>query len=74
MENKQYSLRVSKNIQFIVAMHNLYTKYPELESKKIGTYVCNGNKVCIFDTIQENELIDGNIIVIIISFFKIILF
>ena len=65
MENKQYSLRVSKNIQFIVAMHNLYTKYPELESKKIGTYVCNGNKVCIFDTIQENELIDGNIIVII---------
>ena len=65
MENKQYNLRVSKNLQFIVAIHNLYTKYPELESKKIATYVCNGSKICIFDTIQENELNDGNIVVII---------
>ena len=65
MENKQYNLRVSKNLQFIVAIHNLYTKYPELKSKKIATYVCNGRKICIFDTIQENELIEGNIIVII---------
>jgi hypothetical protein len=35
MENKQYNLRVSKDIQFIIAIHKLYTKYPELESKKL---------------------------------------
>ena len=68
MENRQYNLRVSKNIQFIVVIHKLYTKYPELESKKIGTYLCNGNKICIFDTIQENGLQEGNIIVIINKF------
>ena len=65
MENKQYKLGVSKNLQFIVAIHYLYTQYPELESKKIGTYVCNGDKICIFDTIEEIGLKDGNIILII---------
>jgi len=68
MENRQYNLSVSKDIQFIVAVHKLYNKYPELESKKIGTYLCNGNKICIFDTIQENGLQEGNIIVIINKF------
>jgi len=68
MENKQYNLRVSKNIQFIIAVHKLYTKYPELETKKIATYVCNGNKISIFDTIQENNLQEGNIIFIINKF------
>ena len=65
MENKQFNLRVSKDIQFIIAIHKLYSKYPELETKKIATYVCNGNKVCIFDTVQENNLQEGNIILII---------
>ena len=65
MENKRYKLGVSKNLQFIVAIHYLYTQYPELESKKIGTYVCNGDKICIFDTIEEIGLKDGNIILII---------
>ena len=65
MENKQYKLRVSKSLQFIIAIHYLYTKYPELESKKIGTYVCNGNKICIFDSIEENGLKEGNTILII---------
>ena len=68
MENKQYNLRVSKTIQFIIAIHKLYSKYPELESKNIATYVCNGNKVCLFDTIQENNLQEGNIILIINKF------
>ena len=68
MENKQYNLRVSKNLQFIIAVHKLYTKYPELETKKIATYVCNGNKISIFDTIQENNLQEGNIILIINKF------
>ena len=65
MEGQQYALRVPKNIQFIIAIHKLYTKYPELEAKKTGTYVSNGNKINIFDTIQDNGLEDGNIIVII---------
>ena len=65
MENKQYKLQISKSLQFIIAIHYLYTKYPELESKKIGTYVCNGNKICIFDTIEENGLKEGNTILII---------
>ena len=65
MENKQYKLRISKSLQFIIAIHYLYTNYPELESKKIGTYVCNGNKICIFDTIEENGLKEGNTILII---------
>ena len=65
MENKQYKLEVSKNLQFIIAIHYLYTKYPELESKKIGTYVCNGNKIIIFDTIEQNGLKEGSIILII---------
>ena len=41
------------------------TKYPELEVKKTGTYVSNGNKINIFDTIQDNGLENGNIIIII---------
>ena len=65
MEGQQYNLRVPKNIQFIIAIHKLYTNYPELETKKIGTYVSNGNKICLYDTIEENGLEDGNIIVII---------
>ena len=65
MEGQQYNIRVPKNIQFIIAVHKLYTKFPELESKKIGTYVSNGNKLNIYDTIQENGLENGNIIIII---------
>ena len=68
MEGKQYKLEVSKSLQFIAAIHNLYTKYPELKSKKIATYVYNGKNICIFDTIQENGLNDGNIIIIINKF------
>ena len=67
MEGQQYNLRVPKNIQFIIAIHKLYTKYPELEVKKTGTYVSNGNKINIFDTIQDNGLENGNIIIIIIN-------
>ena len=65
MENRQYNLRVSKKIQFIIAIHKLYSKYPELETKNIATYVSNGSKICIYDTIEENGLQEGNIIVII---------
>ena len=68
MEGQQYTLRIPKNIQFIIAIHKLYNKYPELESKKIAIYVCNESKVCIYDTVQENGLQEGNIILIINKF------
>ena len=68
MENQQYNIRVPKNIQFIIAIHKLYSIYPELESKKTASYVCNGDKICIFDTIEENGLQNGNIILIINKF------
>ena len=64
MKNQQYTLRVAKNIQFIIAIHKLYTKYPELVMEKIGIYVSNGNKINIFDTIQDNGLVDGSVIFI----------
>ena len=68
MENQQYNIRVPKNIQFIIAIHKLYSIYPELESKKTASYVCNGDKICIFDTIEENGLQNGNIILMINKF------
>ena len=68
MENQQYNLRVPNNIQFIIAIHKLYTQYPELEAKKTASYLSNGNRICIYDTIQENRLQDGDIILIINKF------
>jgi len=64
LKNQQYTLRVAKNIQFIIVIHKLYTKYPELDMEKIGIYVSNGNKIYIFDTIQDNGLVDGSVIFI----------
>jgi len=68
MEGQQYDIRVPKNIQFIFAIHKLLDKYPELESKKTGTYLSNGKQINVFDTIQGNGLENGNIIVIINKF------
>ena len=65
MEGQQYNIRVPKDIQFIIAIHKLYNRYPELETKKMATFVSNANKINIFDTIHDNGLKDGNIIVII---------
>ena len=62
---EQYNLRVPKNIPFINAIRMLYTKYPDLESEKIGKYESIWNKINIFDTIQDNGLENGNIIIII---------
>ena len=64
----QYKISVSKNTQFFKAVHKLFKKYPELELKKIGTYVCNGNKISLFDTVEENNLIDGSTVLIINKF------
>ena len=64
LKNQQYTLRVAKNIQFIIVIHKLYTKYPELDMEKTGIYVSNGNKINIFDTIQDNGLVDGSVIFI----------
>ena len=66
--NKKYYIKVSKDLQFIAVIHKLLTKFPELESKKIGTYVSNGKNVGIFDTVEENKLESGTIILIINKF------
>ena len=62
--NKKYDIKVSKDLQFIAVIHKLFNKFPELESKKIGTYESNGKNVGIFDTIEENDLASGSIILI----------
>ena len=61
----QYKLLVPSDIQFIKVVHKLLNTYPELETKKIGTYICNANKIGLFDTVQENNLENGSIILII---------
>ena len=64
-ENKQYNIRVAKNNQFILALSKLCIKYQELKEGNLLTYKCNENKVYLYDTIEENGLQEGNIILII---------
>ena len=59
---------VNKDLQFIKVVHKLFIKYPELETKTIGTYLCNGQNVRLFDTLKENEIVDGSVILIITKF------
>ena len=61
----QYELSVPLTAQFIKVIHILFNKYPELESKKIGTYIFNANKIKLFDTVSENDLKNGSIILIV---------
>ena len=61
----QYELSVPLTAQFIKVIHILFNKYPELESKKIGTYIFNANKINLFDTVSENALKNGSIILIV---------
>ena len=61
---EQYNLRVPKNIPFINAINMLYTKYPDLESEKIGKYESIWHKINIFDTIKDNGLVNNIIIFI----------
>ena len=64
IDNHQYLLRVNKNIKFIDAIHELYNKYPELETINEGTYESNGNVINMDDTLLDNELEDNDIIII----------
>ena len=66
--NKKYNVKVSKDLQFIAVIHQLLNKFPELESKKIGIYICNGKNIGIFDTVEENGLKSNSIILIINKF------
>jgi len=63
-----YKVAVSKDTQFFKAVHKLFNNYPELELKKIGTYLCNAKKISLFDTVEENGLIEGSTILIINKF------
>lgn len=65
---KKYKISVSKDLQFIKVVHKLFTIYPELEAKKIGTYVSNGRNIGLFDTVQENEIEENSVILIINKF------
>jgi len=63
--NERYKLMVSKDMQFIKVIHKLYNDYPELEDKKVATYISQGNKVNLFDTIEENQLNENCIILMV---------
>ena len=65
----KYNFSVSKDLQFIKVVHKLFTIYPELEAKKIGTYVSNGRNIGLFDTVQENEIEENSVILIINKFY-----
>lgn len=63
--SNQYNISVPIDTQFIKVIHKLFNVYPELESKKIGTYICNANKISLFETVSENKLENGALILII---------
>ena len=63
-DNSLFKLRIPKKILFIMSLNYLYTKYPELETRTISNYTCNGNNVCLFDTIQDNGIKEGDTILI----------
>jgi len=63
-----YKVAVSKDTQFIKVIHELFNNYPELESKKVGTYICNAKNLSLFDTVEENGLEEGSVILIINKF------
>ena len=64
-EPNKYELSVPINIQFIQVIQMLYNTYPELESKKIGTYIYKSNKIGLFKLVSENGLEDGSIILLL---------
>ena len=63
--SNRYKLTVSKDLQFIKVIHKLYNDYPELEDKKVATYISQGNKINLFDTIEENHLTENCIILMV---------
>ena len=63
-DGQRYALKVPKNIQFIIAILKLYSKYPNLEKEKMGTFSYNGSKIYLYESITDNGLEDGNEIII----------
>lgn len=55
----KYKLVVSKKLQFIHIIHKLLNNYPELESRKISAYVCEGKTLNLLETVSENKLKDN---------------
>ena len=62
--NDKYDILVDKYFEFIKVIRILFSKYPELESNKMGAFIFNEEKFSLFGTLFENEIIDGSIILI----------
>ena len=67
-DGNSYKIAVSKDTQFIKVIHELFNNYPELEFKKVGTYICNAKNISLFDTVEENGLNKDSTILIINKF------
>ena len=65
VSNNRYKLTVSKDLQFIKAIHKLFNNYPELEEKKISCFISQGDRINLFDTIEENKLNENSLILMI---------
>ena len=65
VSNYRYKLTVSKDLQFIKAIHKLFNNYPELEEKKISCFISQGDIINLFDTIEENKLNENSLILMI---------
>ena len=63
--NKKYTIAVPKDIQFIKVIHKLFNIYPELENKKVASYISQGDRVNLFNTVEENKLQENAIILMI---------
>ena len=61
----RYKLTVSKESQFIKVIHKLYNNYPELEEKKISSFLSQGDRINLFETVEENKLNENSIILMI---------
>ena len=64
----KYKINVSKNSQFIKVIHYLFKSYPESEKKNIGSYLCNAQKIKLFNTLLENNINNESLILKIKKF------
>ena len=61
----KYKLNVPLNLQFIKVIHKLLNTYPELENKNIFAYLYNANKINLFNTVLENNLVNNSLVLMV---------